>query len=523
MIHVITDTDGLSYDLNAITKEFYPHEEIRVDFCDGEIPPDAADDIGSSGNEDKEEKVYLILKEDQNERGIFIGGKKHLKDPAGLPFGIDIKSDKHKVVNLYYDILSDINEKKLPWGSLTGVRPTKIARMLMDEGKSDDEIINYYLKERRVSADKAELSVNIASLERKLIEPLSDTKGYSLYIDIPFCPTTCAYCSFTSYPIKAYEKYKEDYLDALFKEMEAVRDMIGEKKKAEPTYRLDTVYIGGGTPTSLEPEDLKRLLTKIEECFEIDGVKEFTVEAGRPDSITKDKLNVIKAHPVTRISINPQTMNDKTLKLIGRNHSVSDFINAFHLARECGFENINTDIILALPEESTEDVINTLRGIEGLSPDSLTVHTLAIKRASRLRMDRLKVNITQSETDENIEKTNNEVDITLQNMMSEASKAAANMNMHPYYLYRQKNMSGNLENTGFAKEGKYGLYNILIMEEIEDIIALGAGGISKRLFFENPGDPKESVRIERCENVKDLKSYIERVDEMIGRKRALFL
>ncbi len=506
MIHVITDTDGLSYDLNAITKEFYPHEEIRVDFCD-EIKIDNKEDI------------FVILK--GNERGIFTGGDNRVKHLDELPTDIDLKSDKHKVVNAYYDALSDINGMQLPWGSLTGVRPTKIARLLLDEGRSEEEIMEYYLKERRTDKEKASLSVSIAKLERDLIAPIFDTHGYSLYIDIPFCPTTCAYCSFTSYPIKAYASYKDDYLNTLFKEMDAVASMIEDKKKTDRGYRLDTVYIGGGTPTSLEPDDLERLLSKIEETFDITGIKEFTVEAGRPDSITREKLEVIKKHPVTRISINPQTMNDKTLKIIGRNHTTDDFIKAFHLARKCGFDNINTDIILALPEEDREDVKRTLDGIKELDPDSLTVHTLAIKRASRLRLEKLNnarcdsgdgSPVTQSVTGE-------PSPCHTTTMMDIAIKAASEMSMNPYYLYRQKNMSGNLENTGFAKDGKYGLYNILIMEEIEDIIALGAGGISKRLFF-NEGD---NVRIERAENVKDLKNYIERIDEMIERKRALFV
>lgn len=284
-----------------------------------------------------------------------------------------------------------------------------------------------------------------------------------------------------------------DYLEALEKEMVFVAEGFRDKI-------LDTVYIGGGTPTTLEPEELDRLLTALKTHFELSRLQEFTVEAGRADSITREKLKVLKRHGITRISVNPQTMKEETLKLIGRQHSVSQVKEAFEVAREEGFDNINMDIILGLPEESKEDVIHTMEAIKELHPDSLTVHSLAIKRASKMN----------EWIEEKGISTLHNTDATMQI----AADAARDMRMDAYYLYRQKNMSGNFENVGYATPGKYGIYNILIMEEKQTIAALGAGSISKAVFPDG--------RIERTDNVKDVALYIERIDEMIERKRKLF-
>ena len=316
--------------------------------------------------------------------------------------------------------------------------------------------------------------------------------GYSLYIGIPFCPTTCLYCSFTSYPIAGYRKVVEDYIDCVIKEMEYVSEKYKHKI-------LDSVYIGGGTPTTLEAGQLDRMISRLKELFDFSTVKEFTVEAGRADSITREKLKVLKKHGVSRISINPQTMKQETLQIIGRRHTVEQVIEAYKMAREIGFDNINMDLILGLPDEMEEDVANTIEKVVELAPDSLTVHSLAIKRASKLN---------QWITEHGV-KTLRNTDKT----MEIAAEGAKRLNMQPYYLYRQKNMSGNFENVGYAREGKYGLYNILIMEEKQTIVALGAGSITKVVY------PDE--RIERCDNVKDVTLYIEKIDEMIERKKNL--
>ena len=283
------------------------------------------------------------------------------------------------------------------------------------------------------------------------------------------------------------------YLDSIEKEIDYVAEAFKDKK-------LNTIYIGGGTPTTLEPDQLERLLSKIENSFNLSFLQEWTVEAGRPDSITREKLQTIKHHPVTRISINPQTMKDATLELIGRRHTVQQVKDAFLLAREEGFDNINMDIIVGLPDETKEDVMHTLEEIKALGPDNLTVHSLAIKRAARLN--------TQKEDYAGRKSLNSESTMELTQDMAEK------MGMKPYYLYRQKNMTGNMENVGYAKPGKEGIYNILIMEEMQTIVALGAGAITKAVY--------PNGRIERCENVKDIKTYLEKTDEMIERKKRLF-
>ena len=283
------------------------------------------------------------------------------------------------------------------------------------------------------------------------------------------------------------------YLDSIEKEIDYVAEAFKDKK-------LNTIYIGGGTPTTLEPDQLERLLSKIENSFNLSFLQEWTVEAGRPDSITREKLKTIKRHPVTRISINPQTMKDETLELIGRRHTVLQVKDAFLLAREEGFDNINMDIIVGLPQETKEDVENTMEEIKKLGPDNLTVHSLAIKRAARLN--------TQKEEYAGMKSVNSESTMEL------TQDAAEEMGMKPYYLYRQKNMTGNMENVGYAKPGKEGIYNILIMEEMQTIVALGAGAITKAVY--------PNGRIERCENVKDIKTYLEKTDEMIERKKRLF-
>ena len=401
--------------------------------------------------------------------------------------------------NLYLKLQGDTG-KNLPWGYLTGVRPSKIAYSMLEAGNSDEEIMSEFEEKHFVSHDKAELAMQVAKTEKKILEDIDYTNGYSIYIGIPFCPTTCLYCSFTSYSLAAYKSKVDTYIEALFKEMEYVSKAMKDK-------RLDTIYFGGGTPTTLSDEQLDRVLTKLEQLFDVENTIELTVEAGRPDSITREKLKVLKKHNVDRISINPQTMNQKTLDLIGRRHTVEQIKEAFMMAREEGFDNINMDMILGLPEENVDMVKNTLSQIKELSPESLTVHSLAIKRAAALNVWRDKYQ-----------------DLSIENnsrMVELAADYAESMNMEPYYMYRQKNMAGNYENVGYSIPGKECIYNVLIMEEKQTIIACGAGASSK-IVFHNESDDNHSVRIERVENVKDVTNYIERIDEMVNRKRTFF-
>ena len=399
-----------------------------------------------------------------------------------------------------YTSLREETGVSLPWGNLTGIRPTKIAMTMLDDGASEQDVAAFLREKHFVSKEKIDLSIEIAQREREILRTLHYEDGYSLYVGIPFCRTTCLYCSFTSYPINVWKERVADYLTALEKEMDAVAQMYQDKI-------LDTVYIGGGTPTSLSAEELDRLLTKLKNTFDFRTVQEFTVEAGRADSITEEKLKVLHRHGVTRISVNPQTMKQETLKLIGRQHTVEQVVDAFHVARKVGFDNINMDIILGLPGETREDVAATIEAIQVLAPDSLTVHSLAVKRASALNKWTRENSITAYN---NTEET-----------MQISEKGARDMGMVPYYLYRQKNMSGNFENVGYSAEDKYGIYNILIMEEKQTIVALGAGSITKKVSRKMAEDGSENILIERCENVKEVAQYIERIDEMIERKRRL--
>ena len=394
--------------------------------------------------------------------------------------------------NLYLKLQGDTG-KNLPWGYLTGVRPSKIAYSMLEAGNSDEEIMSEFEEKHFVSHDKAELAMQVAKTEKKILEDIDYTNGYSIYIGIPFCPTTCLYCSFTSYSLAANRSKVDLYLDALVKEMRFVADRMKGR-------RLDTVYFGGGTPTTLEPEQLDRLLNELEADFDMSTVKELTVEAGRPDSVTVQKLEVLKKHGVDRISINPQTMNDKTLRVIGRAHTAQQVEEAYAMARTANIHHINMDVIAGLPGENIDDFARTMDAALRLKPESLTVHTLAIKRSSRLHL-------------ENAPLPDGE---TASRMVQLGLETAHRLGMKPYYLYRQKYMAGNQENVGYALPGHACQYNVDIMEETTHILALGAGGISKRVY------PEEG-HIGRAPNVSNIEQYIARVEEMIGRKKALFL
>ena len=400
---------------------------------------------------------------------------------------------KNEIKQTLYRLLSAQTGKELPWGTLTGIRPTKIALTKLYDGWTDEQIETYMRETYFTSKEKIDLSIDVAERERRLLSTIDYENGYSLYVGIPFCPTTCLYCSFTSFPIVKWEKRMDLYKEALFKEME----YVAEQMKDRP---LSTIYFGGGTPTSLNPQDLDEILTKVEELFPVEQAVEFTVESGRPDSITREKLQVLRNHGISRISINPQTMKQATLDLIGRRHTVEDVKEKFRLARELGFDNINMDLIVGLPGETIDDVRQTMEEIKALGPDSVTVHSLAIKRAARLNIYK--------------ERYGNLKIVNTQEMIDLTAQYAEEMGLKPYYLYRQKNMAGNFENVGYAVPGKECLYNILIMEEKQTIAACGAGTTTKVYF------PAEN-RIERAENVKEVEQYIDRIDEMIGRKEKL--
>lgn len=484
-ISVTVNEGGFEYDIHSLVKAFYPECEVKVTIGE-ESAESSGEGLPDLHIQFEDQAVLLSLLGGEGNTASF--GAKKIEISQDMPR----PEVKNRLKQLIYTALSEYTGKKLPWGTLTGIRPTKIPMTLLEQETSKGEILHYMQEHYFVSTEKGELAIEIADREKKLLDTLHYENGYSLYIGIPFCPTTCLYCSFTSYPIFSWKKRMGEYLDALEKEI----DFVAERYKDRV---IDTIYIGGGTPTTLEAEELTRILNKLGKSFDLSHLKELTVESGRADSITYEKLLAMKEGGVTRISVNPQTMKQETLDLIGRQHTVEQVKEAFALAREAGFSNINMDLILGLPGETAEDVRNTMAEIKKLAPDSLTVHSLAIKRASRLN---------RWIEENGISLLNN-----TEETMGITMEGAREMGLFPYYLYRQKNMSGNFENVGYAKEGKFGIYNILIMEEKQTIVALGAGSISKRVYTDG--------RIERCDNVKDVGLYIEKIDEMIGRKRRL--
>ena len=381
-----------------------------------------------------------------------------------------------------------------PWGILTGIRPAKIAVKALREGKSPEAVVEYFVKECGANLSKANLALEVALTEAPIIDKMYPD-GVSLYIGIPFCPSRCLYCSFVTNGTERARRLMPEYIEALKKEIRYVSEIV--KLNGD---RIETVYIGGGTPTTLTPELLEDMLRCLYEYNDLSCVKEFTVEAGRPDTITEEKLTVLKDYGVGRISINPQTMNDETLKVIGRKHSVTDIIEAFYLARRCGFDDINMDLIAGLPGEDFEMFRHSLEEVEKLSPEDTTVHTLSIKRSSILNEYRDSYRMTEGEE--------------VSRMVDYAREYMKSRGKIPYYMYRQKNQLGNLENVAYCKKGHESLYNIYIMEELQTIISMGAGGVTKTV-------DRETDRIERIFNVKEAKDYIERLDEMLERKSVL--
>lgn len=477
MIVIQLNKEDFEYDVHSLTRAFYPKEEVMVVYRAEAI----------------RENEMLRIQLTYGEEGIFIRlferERKVLDDKIAIVYNEDRKETKNYLKRLLYRALSTYSGITLPWGTLSGIRPIKIPVALIESGKSNVETAQHLRETYLLSDKKTALSISIANQELHILKDIDYKAGYSIYIGIPFCPSICLYCSFSSYPLGIWKDKVDLYLEALFKEIEFVAEGMADKK-------IDTIYIGGGTPTTLLPEQMDRLLVKLEERLDLSRLKEFTVESGRPDSITKEKLDVLKKHNITRISINPQTMKQETLDMIGRCHSVEQIKEAFFLAREIGFDNINMDIIVGLPGEEVKDVTYTMEELKKLAPDSITVHSLAVKRTARL-------NIYKDEYKEMSF-------VNSQEIMDIVADYTRQLDMNAYYLYRQKNMAGNFENVGYAKVDKAGIYNILIMEEKQTIIAMGAGAATKLV---NEGGST------RVENVKDIKIYIDRIEEMIDRKR----
>jgi coproporphyrinogen dehydrogenase HemZ len=405
-----------------------------------------------------------------------------------------LKEEVKKAVFLWF--LKSTGQE-LPWGTLIGIRPSKKALELLQKGTPEDNIIAEFKEKHLTREDKARLCIDVAKFEKDIVN--TDKNNISIYIGMPFCPTRCVYCSFTSSPIGSCKDVVEPYLLALASEIKSISEYVRKRN-----LNIECVYFGGGTPTSVNNEQFEFIMKCIYEAFIKKGnVKEFTVECGRPDSITFEKLSTMKAYGVHRISINPQTMNDDTLKLIGRNHSVANVHETFQMARELGFDNINMDLIVGLPGEKVSHVIKTCEEIYKIKPDSITIHGMSIKRGSKLHENMLNNHKFEIPGQEELNK-----------MYEHTVDLSKKLHMKPYYMYRQKNMVGSMENVGYATPSSEGIYNIQMIEEKQTIIALGADAVCKVVFL-------EENRHERFANLKDVKGYIERIDEMIDKKIAL--
>ncbi|MBR4579808.1 MAG: coproporphyrinogen dehydrogenase HemZ [Lachnospiraceae bacterium] len=501
--------ENFEYDTYLLIREFYPEEKIVRLYEDtgafymSEGGENAKSSAGEevAGRDGLPQTGLLCEYAEEYTKILYYPGETDRPGEFRYPVSIP-KSDKKEYKKTHmgnlYRTLKQITGISLPWGDLTGVRPTKLARTMFEGGASEEDVRKFYREGRFVSEEKSALAIEIAKRELEILKPIDSMNGYSLYIGIPFCPTRCSYCSFLSNPIAMWQERVEEYLSCVKKELDYVKTtFVGQMP--------DTIYIGGGTPTALSASELEILMQIIRDFLDSSAGKvlEFTVEAGRPDSITREKLRVLKEAGVDRISVNPQTMNDDTLIRIGRKHTVAQTVSAYELAREEGFDNINMDIILGLPGEGTAEIQRTMDEIIRMKPDSLTVHSLAMKRSSGMTGAML-----MGEDFDTLGLDRNPV-----NMMEIAYAGAKELKLKPYYLYRQKNIAGNLENVGFAEEGKFGIYNILMMEEVQSILAIGAGTVSKKVL---PGD------IKRCDTAKDIGLYMDNIEEMIDRKRELF-
>ena len=406
-----------------------------------------------------------------------------------------LTDDDNELVSaqLLYKLLCDFTGLTQPWGILTGVRPVKLLRRLAEES-SEEQAVKKFEKDFFVSNEKIALSRETEHNERKILE-LSKPESFSLYVGIPFCPSRCSYCSFVMASIERAEKLIEPYTKLLCEEIKRTAEIANKLG-----LRLETVYFGGGTPTTLSAEQLDTVLGTVNNSFDMSTCREFTVEAGRPDTIDIAKLFALKENKVDRISINPQTVNDEVLKTIGRKHTAQQFFDAFELARKCGFDNINTDLIAGLPTDTPESFKNSLDSIVRLNAECITVHTLCMKRASRLTTEGVTLDLQQARD--------------AREMLAYTQNILGQNEYIPYYMYRQSRMVGNLENVGWSKRGFESLYNVYVMDETHTILACGSGGVTK-LKRNNPD------YLERIFNFKYPYEYIDRFDELIQRKSGI--
>lgn len=481
MVRLVTNCSDMANEASELVRAFFPKE--KVDFLNAHCHENVFFILSINWSEDSGTWLCTLLK-----------GERLFHAVESIPLqrdGEDVvlfkRRKKAAMKKAVYSVLKQLTGKSLPYGMLTGVRPLTIVKRL-GEGTSTEEIEQYLQKEYDISGEKAHLLSTTASVQESLH---LDNNAAGLYINIPFCPSKCNYCSFPSELISAAEPYMDRYLDALERELWFVLEHVKTP--------IDCLYVGGGTPTCINERAFARLTKLCREVVKAKGIQEFTLEAGRPDTIHKEKLSLMKEAGVTRISINPQTMNQGTLDRIGRRHTVQEVEAAFACARELGFHNINMDLILGLEGEKPLDVQNSYRQVFALDPEAITVHVLALKHASEL--NRAGTDIFSYHA-------------MLSRSHADDQDLFEKHGYYPYYLYRQKYMLENLENVGYAKQGKECIYNIRMMDDGCTCWAVGAGAISKRCF----GGTR---RIERQANPKNLKDYVGNIEILLERKEKL--
>ena len=479
---IFIDNNCAANEIERMTRLFFPDEKINV--LIGKVNTEASFFADVRAVEYSGEKTAFASI-------VYDGGKEEFSQPIKE----DVFSDK-PALELFlaeglYILLCRITGYTPPWGMLTGVRPVKLLRMLLDEG-GEEYARNILVDKYHCSEDKYNLCRQTMQAEHKILE-LSRPESFSLYISIPFCPTRCSYCSFVSQSVEKAKKLVPDYVSLLVKEIEATARLAKELG-----LRLETVYMGGGTPTTLSAEQMRTVLGAVNENFDISTVREFTVEAGRPDTVTVEKLQAIKDCGAERISINPQTLSDEVLANIGRRHSAAQVYEAMDMARRVDFESINMDLIAGLPGDDITSFTATLDGVLSMKPENITVHTLSMKRASTL------VTSGQVQADTFHNPASDMLELCSQRLPENAYR--------PYYLYRQTRMLGNLENVGWALDGHDGLYNVYIMDETHTILAVGAGGVTK---MRQPG----VNNIDRVYNYKFPYEYISQFDTILERKK----
>lgn len=477
IVSLFSTTPQFANDLFDVVRIFWGGADCRTDGTDGDV---------TIRHTEKTENAVRTCRIEMT--GAHTGAWESSR-PVGMDPLLDKRYHKRQIKQALYEVMKRAAGRTPPWGSLTGIRPTRLLYEGMSRGLTLEEAAEETRREFDVRTDKAELLREIVLVQSGM--PAPSDQDVDLYVGIPFCVSRCAYCSFLSGEV-GKGKQLPPYVDALEKEIAGTLRLTEEKG-----LRPRAFYMGGGTPTSLSAGLLERVLRACRPF--IDRAKETTVEAGRPDTIDEEKLRVIRDQGATRISVNPQTMHDGTLSRIGRRHTTAQTEAAYALARKAGFTHINMDLIAGLPGESPDMFRQTLEWSRSLAPESLTVHTLSIKRSSLLHLWEAALPDGK----------------TVEDMVDAGRREAAARGMRPYYLYRQKHMAGNLENVGYALPGHECLYNVDMMEETGHVLAVGAGAISKRV------DPRIG-RIERAPNVSEIGHYIARTEEMLARKRALW-